>query len=124
MLGKRERPSCEEETVVRLTSVFDKIKAKYQDSLSAIMEETKDDPLTVVHNWCGAVIKLCSKEFPKVAQKHLLEAIRDSVDLEKSLVQPQEKPADNKPVKIDLVESLIEIVTQFQLKVMTYENDL
>ena len=48
MQGKRERPSCEEETAARLTGVYDKIKKKYADALVAIREETKSDPLDVV----------------------------------------------------------------------------
>jgi hypothetical protein len=48
MQGKRERPSCEEETAARLTGVYDKIKKKYTEALTAIREETKSDPLDVV----------------------------------------------------------------------------
>lgn len=45
MLGKRERPSCEEETAARLTAVYEKVKKKYNDALTAIREETKNDPM-------------------------------------------------------------------------------
>jgi hypothetical protein len=90
MIGKRERKSGEEESLQRLSAIYDKVKARYQDATSQIMEETKDDTMHVVSNWCGYVIKLCSKEFPKSAQKHLLDAIRDAVESEKSHVQPQE----------------------------------
>jgi hypothetical protein len=110
LLGKRERPSCEEEALARLTSVFEKIKAKHSDALAAIREETKADPLTLAHNWCGYVIKLCSTEFPKVAQKHLLDAIRDVVEQEKSFMQPQDLRTETKPIKIDLVDNLVDIV--------------
>lgn len=53
-----------------------------------------------------------------------MDAIRDVVDTEKSTMQPQDFTSGFKPVKIDLVDSLVEIVQQFQLKVLTYENDL
>jgi len=82
MLGKRERPSCEEETAARLTAVYDKIKKKYTEALTAIREETKTDPLDVVQAWCGQVIKLCASEFPNFAQKQLLDAIKDVYELQ------------------------------------------
>lgn len=90
LLGKRERPVSEQETVIRLNSVYDKIRNKYKETLNQIHEETKDDPIIMVQNWCGFVIRLASKEFPKASQKHLLDAIRDVVEIEKSFIQPQD----------------------------------
>jgi hypothetical protein len=124
MLGKRERPNCESEAVAKLASVFEKIKEKYTNALVAIRQDVKTDPLSELNSWCGQVIRLCVNEFPRLAQKHLLDAIRDVVDTEKSTMQPQDFTSGFKPVKIDLVDSLVEIVQQFQLKVLTYENDL
>lgn len=39
-------------------------------------------------------------------------------------MQPQEQRTETRPFKIDLVDSLSEIVRMVQLKVLHYENDL
>lgn len=53
MLGKRERPNCEEEAAAKLATVFEKIKSKYTNALGAIKQDVKTDPLVVLHTWCG-----------------------------------------------------------------------
>jgi hypothetical protein len=52
ILGKRERPSQKEAEEV-LTFTFELIKKRYQDSLAQLREETKADPISVFHDWCG-----------------------------------------------------------------------
>ena len=90
ILGKRDRPTTETQATNKLTKVFENIKTKYSEALNLIQEETKDDPVKIAQNWCGYVIKLCATEFPRSAQRHLLETIRTVLDVEKSMTQPQE----------------------------------
>lgn len=67
---------------------------------------------------------LCATEFPFAAQNHLLDAIRTVLEIQRSQTQPQEQKPDARPLKIDLLENLLEIVQTFQLRVLNYEHEL
>ena len=127
MLGKRQRTSQDDEQG-KLMAVFNQIKAKYEDAQSQTKEETKDGLVDVFTKWSGQVISLCVRETvnPLETQKQLLQAMKDVyiTSQQQGDVQPQEIRNEQKLLKLDLLDCLTEIVQSFQIKLVTFENDL
>ena len=65
---------------------------------------------------------MCSSHSPKASQRHLIEAIRASLESDKSLSEPQEQVSEQ--LSLELGDSLIEMIRSAQLTILTYESDL